>query len=151
MVKMKRKVSLEIVKRSVKNDKVLIHNLQDIANLLRRDSIFMTTKAGSGHPSSCLSCAEIMSVLFFNEMSYNSKEAYALNNDEFMQSYHKRSNAESSVSAMKRKFGDSVRSKNWTAQVNEVLCKCIAFNLTCVIMEMFCSGVKPDFVLKGAI
>lgn len=42
---------------------------------------------------------------------------------EFMAHYHARSNAESTFSAMKRKFGPSVRSKNPTAQVNEVLCK----------------------------
>ncbi len=65
--------------------------------------------------------------------------------DDFLEHYHKRSNAESTVFMIKSKFGDSVRSKLWTAQVNEVLCKIIAHNLYCVIMEMFCLGVKPDF------
>lgn len=73
---------------------------------------------------------------------------FALHNDEFLSSYHKRSNAESSVSAIKRKFGDAVRSKNWTAQVNEVLCKVIAYNICCVIMETFCLGIEPTFEVR---
>ncbi len=59
-------------------------DLKNIANILRRDVLKMTTKAGSGHPTSCLSCAEIMSVLFFNEMSYNTKDAFDADNDEFI-------------------------------------------------------------------
>ena len=43
-----------------------IQDLQAMANLLRRDSLEATSAAGSGHPSSCLSCAEIMSALFFS-------------------------------------------------------------------------------------
>jgi len=37
-----------------------------MANKLRIHSLRMTTAAGSGHPSTCLSAAEIMSVLFFS-------------------------------------------------------------------------------------
>ncbi|MBW2964884.1 transketolase [Candidatus Woesearchaeota archaeon] len=42
--------------------------LKLMANRLRMHSINATTAAGSGHPTSCLSCADIMSVLFFDEM-----------------------------------------------------------------------------------
>lgn len=42
--------------------------LKLMANKLRIHSITATTAAGSGHPTSCLSCADIMSVLFFDEM-----------------------------------------------------------------------------------
>ena len=42
--------------------------LQDIANKLRIHSVESTATAGSGHPTSCSSMAEIMSVLFFNTM-----------------------------------------------------------------------------------
>src|SRR3989344_9276353 len=73
---------------------------------------------------------------------------FALHNKEFLESYHKRSNAETSVYMVKTKFGDAVRSKNWTSQVNEVLCKVIAHNICCVIMEMFCREIKPDFSLN---
>ena len=44
----------------------------------------MTTKAGSGHPTTCLSCAEIMSVLFFNEMKYDIKNPFNEDSDEFI-------------------------------------------------------------------
>ncbi len=61
-----------------------LQNLKDIANILRRDSLIMTSSAGSGHPSSCLSCAEIMSSLFFHEMSFDKKNSYNSDNDEFI-------------------------------------------------------------------
>ncbi|MBW2992266.1 transketolase [Candidatus Woesearchaeota archaeon] len=44
------------------------NELRLMANKLRIHSIKSTTKAGSGHPTSCLSCAEIMSCLFFSEI-----------------------------------------------------------------------------------
>lgn len=46
---------------------------------------------------------------------------------------------------MKRKLGDSIRSKTPTAMVNEVLCKILAYNICCVIHEMHELGIKPDF------
>ena len=52
---------------------------------------------------------------------------------EFLQHYHKRSNVESTFSMMKRKFGDSLRSKSDVGQMNEILCKVIAHNL-CVLI-----------------
>jgi transketolase len=58
--------------------------LQDIANILRGDVLRMTTVAGSGHPTSCLSCAEIMAVLFFHEMNYDIKNPFNPDNDEFI-------------------------------------------------------------------
>lgn len=45
--------------------------LKTMADKLRRHSIFETTKAGSGHPTSCLSCADILSVLFFDSFKKN--------------------------------------------------------------------------------
>jgi len=61
-----------------------IRRLHNVANVLRRDSLIMTTKAGSGHPTSCLSCAEIVSVLFFDEMMYDIGNADNPDNDEFV-------------------------------------------------------------------
>ena len=58
--------------------------LQDAANILRRDILKMTTAAGSGHPTSCLSCAEIISVLFFSEMKFDSSNSENPDNDEFI-------------------------------------------------------------------
>jgi transketolase len=48
-----------------------IDKLKKMADKLRADSLKSTTAAGSGHPTSCLSCAEIMSCLFFSEMKGN--------------------------------------------------------------------------------
>ena len=56
------------------------------ADLLRLHSLKMTTKAGSGHPTSCLSAAEIMSVLFFQVMHYDPGNMDSLENDEFVMS-----------------------------------------------------------------
>jgi transketolase len=45
-----------------------ISDLKSMADKLRIHSLKSTTEAGSGHPTSCLSCAEIMSCLFFSEL-----------------------------------------------------------------------------------
>ncbi len=58
--------------------------LKDIADILRRDSLKMTSAAVSGHPTSCLSSAEIISTLFFSEMRYDTKNAFNPDNDEFI-------------------------------------------------------------------
>jgi len=42
-------------------------NLKAIAQLLRYYSLISTTEAGSGHPTSCLSAADLMAVLMFNK------------------------------------------------------------------------------------
>ena len=46
-----------------------------MAQKLRRISILSTTEAGSGHPTTCMSAAEIASVLFFDEMQYDPSNA----------------------------------------------------------------------------
>lgn len=58
--------------------------LKDMANQLRIDSIQSTTKAGSGHPTSCCSMAEIMSVLFFDTMKFKVDDPRNPNNDRFI-------------------------------------------------------------------
>ncbi len=44
--------------------------LKNVATRLRIDSILSTTEAGSGHPTTCCSAADLMAVLFFGEMRY---------------------------------------------------------------------------------
>src|SRR5262249_18457125 len=58
--------------------------LEQKAARLRIDSIRATTAAGSGHPTSCASAAEIMAVLFFSVMRYDPAEPHNLNNDKFV-------------------------------------------------------------------
>jgi transposase len=70
---------------------------------------------------------------------------YSYRRDEFLQHYHKRSNVESVFSAVKRKFGDSVRSRNDVAMVNEVLCKFLCNNLCCVILSQIELGIDAAF------
>jgi transposase len=65
--------------------------------------------------------------------------------EEFLQHYHQRSNVESTFSAIKRKFGDAVRSKHATAMKNEVLCKFLCHNICCVIMEQCVLGIEAEF------
>jgi transketolase len=45
--------------------------LQNIATDLRIDSVRSTTEAGSGHPTTCLSAADIVAALFFAEMRFD--------------------------------------------------------------------------------
>jgi transposase len=70
---------------------------------------------------------------------------FQFNQEEYMAHYHRRSNVESTFSAVKRKFGDSVVSKTDTAMVNEVLCKLLCHNLTCLIQEQETLGIVPVF------
>jgi transposase len=65
--------------------------------------------------------------------------------EEFLAHYHKRSNVESTFSMIKRKFGDSLRSKTPTAQVNETLAKLLCHNLVVLIHEAYELGVAPAF------
>ncbi|MCI4318125.1 MAG: transposase, partial [Thermoplasmata archaeon] len=69
---------------------------------------------------------------------------------EFEAKYHQRSNVESVFSAIKRKFGETLRSKAPTAQTNELLCKILAYNITCVILGMFEIGVGAEFRIPWA-
>jgi transposase len=72
---------------------------------------------------------------------------FQMHRDEFEAKYHQRSNVESVFSALKRKFGETLRSKNPTAQVNELLAKILAYNITVLIHEMFEHGVVPEFMV----
>lgn len=70
---------------------------------------------------------------------------YMANQARFMEKYHKRSNVESTFMMIKAKFGDSLRSKTKTAQINEALCKVLCHNICCVIQSMYELGLKPKF------
>ena len=70
---------------------------------------------------------------------------FQFNKEEFYEHYHKRSNVESVFSAIKKKFGDTLKSKNRTAQENELLCKILAYNITVLIQEMEELGISLQF------
>src|SRR2546423_14013924 len=59
-------------------------SLKGIANQLRIHSINATTAAGSGHPTSCCSAADLVAALFFGHMRYDPKNPHYYNNDRFI-------------------------------------------------------------------
>ena len=61
-----------------------IELLKGIANQLRIHSITATTAAGSGHPTSCCSAADVVAALFFGHMRYDAKNPHYYNNDRFV-------------------------------------------------------------------
>jgi transketolase len=64
----------------------LISALRNVATQLRIDSIRSTTAAGSGHPTSCCSAAEIVATLFFSEMRFDPKNPQHEDSDRFVMS-----------------------------------------------------------------
>jgi transketolase len=61
-----------------------IDALKEKGRRLRILSLKATTEAGSGHPSSCLSAADLMSVIFFHEMQFDPKDPHNPANDRFI-------------------------------------------------------------------
>jgi transketolase len=61
-----------------------LEQLAEKARRLRIHSLRTTTKAGSGHPTSCLSCAEIMAALFFHAMRFDPANPNANDGDRFV-------------------------------------------------------------------
>jgi len=70
---------------------------------------------------------------------------YSFKRSEFLAHYHQRSNVETTMSMIKRKFGGSLRSKLYTSQVNEVLCKVLCHNLAVLVSSIFELGIDPQF------
>jgi transposase len=97
---------------------------------------FKSNATGAGNPR-----AEKGENALWNAMFHY----YSLNRSEFLTHYHKRSNSESTFSMIKAKFGDALRSKSDTAQVNEALCKVLCHNLCCVISSIYELGIEPQF------
>src|SRR4029079_2654181 len=59
----------------------VLHNL---ATQLRIDSVTSTSEAGSGHPTTCLSAAEIVAAVFFGEMRFDPKDPQHPEADRFV-------------------------------------------------------------------
>jgi transposase len=70
---------------------------------------------------------------------------YKYNEAEFNAHYHKRSNVETTFSMIKAKFGERVRSKTATGQINEVLCKVLCHNVCCLIQSIYELEIEPTF------
>ncbi|MEO6112698.1 MAG: transketolase [Nitrospiraceae bacterium] len=61
-----------------------LNALHNKATQLRIESVRATSEAGSGHPSSCCSAADIVAALFFSVMRYDPKNPKAPNSDRFV-------------------------------------------------------------------
>src|SRR5271170_7919710 len=58
--------------------------VKEHARLLAIYSMMSTTAAGSGHPTSCMSAAELMAGIFFYAMKFDPKNANSNNDDRFV-------------------------------------------------------------------
>jgi transketolase len=62
----------------------VIHSLEDVATRLRIHSVRATTAAGSGHPTSCSSAADLVAALFFDAMRFDPDHPRAATSDRFV-------------------------------------------------------------------
>ena len=62
----------------------LVATLENKAAQLRIDSVTATSEAGSGHPTSCCSAADIVATLFFSVMRYDPKNPKLPQSDRFI-------------------------------------------------------------------
>ena len=61
-----------------------VPGIRNLATQLRIDSVLSTSEAGTGHPTTCLSAAEIVATLFFGEMRFDPKKPRNPDNDRFV-------------------------------------------------------------------
>ncbi|MCR4335791.1 MAG: transketolase [archaeon] len=61
-----------------------IKQLEQTAKQLRRNIVEMTNISQSGHPTTSMSCIDIMTALYFNEMKHNPKKTEDPNRDRFI-------------------------------------------------------------------
>jgi transketolase len=61
-----------------------LDQIKPAADRIRKLSIEMTTKSGSGHPTSCMSCADILATLFFRTMRWNVENPISKDSDKFL-------------------------------------------------------------------
>ena len=65
-------------------DRSTLPALSNLATRLRIESVRATSRAGSGHPTSCCSAAEIMAALFFGQMRFDPRDPDHEDNDRFV-------------------------------------------------------------------
>jgi transketolase len=61
-----------------------LSRLHNLATQLRIDSVRATSEAGSGHPTTCLSAADIVAALFFAEMRFDPRDPQHPEADRFV-------------------------------------------------------------------
>lgn len=65
--------------------------------------------------------------------------------EQFDKFYHRRNLIESTFSIVKRKYGEFLRCKNFDAQKNEVLLKCLCHNISQLVEEIYQNGINVKF------
>jgi transketolase len=63
---------------------VLVPALVNVATRLRIDSVRSTSEAGSGHPTSCCSAADLLAALFFAELRFDPHDPHHPGSDRFI-------------------------------------------------------------------
>ena len=63
---------------------VLVAALHNASTQLRIDSVRSTSEAGSGHPTSCCSAADLVAALFFAEMRFDPHDPHHAGSDRFV-------------------------------------------------------------------
>jgi hypothetical protein len=71
---------------------------------------------------------------------------FQMQRGEFDSHYGQRAQVESTFGSFKQKFGETLASRNFTAQLNEVLSLAIAHNISVLVRQMFEAGIPPDFL-----
>ena len=71
--------------------------------------------------------------------------------EEFEAHFHRRSNVEAVFAAIKKKLGETLKSRDPTAQIHELLAKLLAYNLTVLIHEMYEHRVIPEFLQATSV
>lgn len=72
------------MEQPAKSNKDLIQALETMGNKLRIHSIVATSEAGSGHPTSCMSAADLTAAVFFYAMRYDVANPKNPVNDRFV-------------------------------------------------------------------
>lgn len=72
------------MEQATRTNKELIRSLETIGNKLRIDSVIATSEAGSGHPTSCMSAADLTAAVFFYAMRYDVSNPKNPVNDRFV-------------------------------------------------------------------
>ncbi|HST22497.1 MAG TPA: transketolase, partial [Blastocatellia bacterium] len=72
------------MEQSARTNQDLIQALEAMGNRLRIHSIVATSEAGSGHPTTCMSAADLVSAIFFYAMRYDVANPKNPLNDRFV-------------------------------------------------------------------
>jgi len=72
-------------------------------------------------------------------------DEFKYNNERYMRIYHRRSNIETSFHMVKTNYGNSLLTKNYDANVNEIKIKFLCHNICVLIQEAFESDISIDF------